>query len=93
MASGAEPRDLTEIVRVMQYMTLFTVCYLIDDPDLALEGLKEVPEEIRAVNWGLFEVYAQGELGRRIPALHESLLETDPTGREMRPDGPKRGPT
>jgi hypothetical protein len=33
----------------------------------------------------LFEVSEDGTPGRPIGGLHESVLETDPTGREMRP--------
>jgi hypothetical protein len=37
------------------------------------------------VGWGLFEVSEDGKVGRPIQGLHESVLQTDPTGREMRP--------
>jgi hypothetical protein len=37
------------------------------------------------VDWGLFLIEESGVPGARIAGLHESVLETDPTGREMRP--------
>jgi hypothetical protein len=39
------------------------------------------------VNWTLFEVDDDGEPLHAIDALHESVLDTDPSGREMRPSG------
>lgn len=39
-----------------------------------------------SVNWGLFEIDEDAKpFGRMIGGLHESVLELDPTGREMRP--------
>ena len=32
LAAGARPDDIATVVRVMQYSTLFGVCYLLDDP-------------------------------------------------------------
>jgi hypothetical protein len=72
----------------MQYGLLFDVCYLLDDPYSALEGIEGLPPELEGFSWGLFEVDDEDRVGRPISGLHESVLETDPTGREMRP--PKR---
>jgi hypothetical protein len=72
-------------VRTMQYEILFSICYLMDDPHPATEGLENAPPELSSVGWALFEVDDQGHVGRPIGGLHESLLGTDPTGREMRP--------
>jgi hypothetical protein len=39
--------------------------------------------------WGLFRVGETGDpIQPRIGGLHESVLETDPTGREKRPRNP-----
>jgi hypothetical protein len=76
--AGADRDDLTTIVRVMQWRLLFDFCYLLSDP-----GLPE--DEVRNVAWGLFQIDEQGRPGRSIDGLHESVLETDPEGREMRP--------
>src|SRR5215467_5217941 len=32
ISCGADPRDLTDLVRGMQYALLFSLCYLMDDP-------------------------------------------------------------
>lgn len=85
LAKGIDPRDLTEVVRVMQYDVLFAVCYLIDDPSAALEGLDDLRSELSKIGWALFEVDEDNHSSRPMDGLHESLLETDPTGREMRP--------
>ena len=76
---GASAQDLNDIVRGMQAQFLFNLCYLLDDPMLTEKELSDFV-------WGLFQVDKDG---RPIPpcinGLHESVLETDPTGREMRP--------
>lgn len=78
LAAGANPQDLTELVRVMQWQMLSRLCYLLEDPG-------DVEPEAARVAWALFEVDADGNPGRPIDGLHESVLETDPNGREMRP--------
>ena len=77
-ARGATDAELTELVRSTQAELLFSLCYLLDDPML------EEPE-LSEVSWGLFELDRKGGPGQRIGGLHESVLETDPTGRECRP--------
>src|SRR5918997_484681 len=32
LAKGADPQDITDVVRVMQYYILFGLCYLLEDP-------------------------------------------------------------
>jgi hypothetical protein len=87
LASGADPRDITEVVRGMQYETLFGIAYRLDGPWPELdEGPNPIPE-LKDVSWALFEVDSEGHPIRSIEALHESALDTDPTGREMRPAG------
>ena len=76
--AGADPRDLTLIARNVQWQLLHSICYQLSDPSI------EEPE-LRHVAWRLFEVDEKGRIGRPIEGLHESVLETDPTGREMRP--------
>jgi hypothetical protein len=49
------------------------------------EGIPQEEPELSQVAWGLFEVDGEGNAGRSIRGLHESVLETDPTGREMCP--------
>ncbi|HVY07704.1 MAG TPA: hypothetical protein VHB46_17140 [Burkholderiales bacterium] len=78
LSSGASREDLTELARAVQWQLLHGLCYQLSDPAI------EEPE-LSDVGWGLFEVIEDGKVGRPIEGLHESVLETDPTGREMRP--------
>jgi len=90
LTSGAEPADLSELVRGMQYETLFHIAYLLDDPVSALDDVRTHVPELEDVAWGLWEEGDEERPSQRIGGLHESALETDPTGREMRPAPPKR---
>lgn len=58
---------------------MFDLCDLLADPDVvdypAAEG----------VRWALVDVSEEGDVLGEIAALHESVLETDPTGRAVRP--------
>lgn len=81
IANGATPEDITEIARSVQVELLSSLCYLLDDP-----AFRE--SELEDFAWGLFEVDEDDRpFGPRIGSLHESVLGTDPTGREMRPKG------
>lgn len=83
---GVDREALSEVVRVMQWNMLSHICQLLDDPYLAVEDLQLVPELADyKFGWGLFELDGDGKLGRPIEGLIESVLETDPSGREMRP--------
>ena len=66
----------------MQYELLFRLCYLLSDPSL------DEPE-LADFAWGLYQLKFKDddtvEIVDPIDGLHESVLETDPTGREMRP--------
>lgn len=75
---GACDEDIAEVIRGMQAELLFSFCYLLDDP-----GMLE--PEVDTVGWALFAIDADGQPLYPIQGLHESVLETDPTGREMRP--------
>ena len=77
LALGAEKEDLTTVVRIMQWQLLFSLCYLPEDPC-------DVEPEVKDIAWALFRVDEQGQPIEHIGGLHESVLETDPTGREMR---------
>jgi hypothetical protein len=86
LAAGASRQDVAEVVRVMQWHLLEGLAYALDDP-----GVVEYPsEEFPRVNWALFEVEEDGEPLHVIDGLHESVLDTDPSGREMRPKGVDR---
>jgi hypothetical protein len=79
-AHGVSDQDLTDLTRCNQAAMMFHMCYVIDS------GPEDVPEDLEDVAWGLFRVNAsERPVGASIDALHESVLATDPTGREMRP--------
>jgi len=80
LACGVALEDLTDLVRGMQAELLFEFCYLLEDPG-------DVPESVADVAWSLVQVTDDGDILGSIPGLHESVLDTDPTGREMRPRG------
>jgi len=78
-ASGASESDISEVVRGMQAKLLFEWCYLLEDPSLDSSDLEDI-------GWCLVETDSHFEpTATQISGLHESVLETDPTGREMRP--------
>jgi hypothetical protein len=77
-ARGATDEEITDVVRGMQAQLLFSLCYLLEDPgDIGLE--------VEDVAWVLAQVDTEGNVLGILGGLHESVLETDPTGREMRP--------
>ena len=79
LAAGAARDDLIDLVRGMQARLLFDICYLLEDP-----GFTE--PQLGTIGWALVETDDEFEPTRKsIGGLHESVLETDPTGREMRP--------
>jgi hypothetical protein len=82
LAKGVTLDDLCMVARVAQWETLYGLCYLLDDPRL------EEPE-VEDVNWGLFLYDKHGRPNVLVQGLYESVLETDPTRREMRPPPPK----
>lgn len=84
---GADRADIVDLVRAMQAELLFGFCYLLEDPQLHDED----EERVSTLGWALVATDADGEpTSEVIGGLHESVLEMDPTGREMtpRPGGP-----
>jgi hypothetical protein len=77
-ARGATDAEVTDLVRAMQAQLLFSLCCLLEDPAVD-EG------EASEVMWTLVQTDIDGNVVGPINGLHESVLETDPTGREMRP--------
>jgi hypothetical protein len=75
---GATDQELTDLVRGMQAELLFSFCYLLEDPG-------ELEPDVSHIAWALAQVDDAGNVLGGIGGLHESVLETDPTGREMRP--------
>jgi hypothetical protein len=77
-ARGATNEEVTDLVRGTQAELLFHLCRLLDDPG-------DVEDEARDAAWVLVRVDDEGNALGVVGGLHESVLETDPTGREMRP--------
>ena len=77
-AAGIAREDLTQIARGVQAELLCQLCYMLED-----NGLTE--PELEGVGWGLFQTDEEGNAVAPIYSLHESVLDVDPTGREMRP--------
>jgi hypothetical protein len=85
LAAGADEADLTRVVRIMQWKLLFGLCYLLDDPDYLRDDCGIIEKEARDILWCLFQVDDNGHPLTEVGGLHESVLETEPTRREMRP--------
>jgi hypothetical protein len=83
LAAGGNREDIAELVRVMQWQVLARIAVQLDDPGVVEYPSKDMPQ----VNWRLFEVDEHDLPLRPIEGLHESVLDTDPTEREMRPKG------
>ena len=79
LSTSVAPEDLTTVVRVMQWKVLAGLCQLLDDP-----GSLEV--DVKDVAWRLFQVDTNDSPTVPIGGLLESVLETDPSGREMQLD-------
>lgn len=76
LAVGVDKQDINEVVRGMQAALLSNVCYLLDDPAIVEGNAYQA--------WRLFEIDDEGRPVQPISGLNESVLETGPTGREMR---------
>ncbi len=78
MSAGVSREDLSLVARGMQAELLLQLCYMLEDSGL-------VEPELDGIGWGLFQTDEAGNAIAPIGSLHESVLELDPTGREMRP--------
>jgi hypothetical protein len=71
--------SIIDLVRVIQFETLMHVCSTIDSGENAGTPIS---------NWGIFQKDEEDDNPTvEISGLHESLLEFDPSGNEMRPRG------
>jgi hypothetical protein len=77
-ARGATDEEITDVVRGTQATLLFSLCYLLGDPG-------DVEPEVADVAWSLVQIDDDDNVLGSIDCLHESVLQMDPTGREMRP--------
>ena len=76
-ATGADRHDVAELYRNAQVQMMFDLCYLLSDPG--------VVHDRGDVDWQLMRIDVGGVAVEPMDGLHESVLETDPSGREMRP--------
>lgn len=86
LAAGADPADLTDVVRSMQCLLLVNLCDVLD-----AEGLDALRAEAKlpAFEWRLFVTDVDGKPLHAIESLHESVYSYDPTGRDGEPRSPK----
>lgn len=88
--AGADPHDLTDLVRSAQILTIYNIAQLLDDPTEALRP--DLPESaiaclgcaVDAGNADAARPY------RRLHALHAELLARDPSGRHGEPRSPEQ---
>jgi len=78
LGQGANSSDITTVVRVMQWRLLAGLCYLLEDPG-------ELEPEVQEISWGLFQIDDAGRPIAAMRGLHESVLETEPEGHQMKP--------
>jgi hypothetical protein len=79
LEAGADRQLLADLVRGMQAELLFGLCYLLEDPGVSAE-------DDAGIGWRLVKTDENGTPSDiPIACVHQSVLETDPTGREMRP--------
>lgn len=82
MACGVSKDDINEVVRCAQAELLFGICYQMDDSS-SVDGNDDYAE------WALMLLDDDENPIKSIGGLHESVLHTDPSGREMRPGSQK----
>jgi hypothetical protein len=82
LAQGVARADIVDLVRAFQVELLSGLCYRLEDPSFS----PETEDLAEGVGWALVTTNDEFEPTlEMIGGLHESVLETDPTGREMRP--------
>ncbi len=79
LAAGASRENIVDLTRGVQARLLFDICCLLADPSISEPSVNDI-------GWALVETDDDFEPTRKtIAGLHESVLDTDPAGREMRP--------
>ena len=68
--------SIIDLIRVIQFNSLFHVCSTID---------KSIEADTPVSNWALYELDDDDNIKGSLNGLHESLLEFDPSGKEMKP--------
>lgn len=79
---GLTEYEIARFAKIVGYDTAAGIMYLLDDPSSGFLELRN-PENIK---WTLYRTDPQTEAPiEALTALHEYMLEFDPSGREMRP--------
>ena len=78
LAAGADPSDLTDVVRSAQMLTAYNIANLIDDPTIARRPDLDLPDGV--VDWTLTYRDATGQPAE-VGALHEEIMSWDRSGR------------
>ncbi|MES2695295.1 MAG: hypothetical protein V4773_17600 [Verrucomicrobiota bacterium] len=86
LALGISREDIAELTRAMQWQTLAGIACQLDDSSSVTYPSESTPR----VHWALCEVTDKGEVLHTIDSIHESVLDVEPSGREMRPKGVTR---
>jgi hypothetical protein len=73
---GVRKEAILDLIRVIQYKTLYQACATIDNV---------YESDAPVSNWALYEQDEDCNPVNTIGGLHESLLQFDPSGNEMRP--------
>ena len=81
LSSGADPRDLTAVVRAMQVELVHAVCDVLDGE--GFEHYDEAAPHHPTCGWRLFEIDADNRPIQVIESLHEDVDDLDP----LNPDG------
>jgi len=85
LQKGVSAAAIARFAKLVGYETAFGICYHLDDPHASYEGFGDKPQEVA---WGVFSLDpATDEPASPLEGLHERLLSSDPTGREMCPLG------
>jgi hypothetical protein len=86
LEAGCDRGTMETLVKSAVYQLAFELCYLLDEPDGTTwteDGVRRSDVEPTDRRWQLREVRPDGSLSfRDVSGLHESLLETDPSGTE-----------
>jgi hypothetical protein len=87
LASGADPDDVTDVVRTMQHEIIYNICQLLDDP--AMLGIRPAvdPDHVE-LGYQLTAVRTESPPARLpMEDLHSDLDSYDPAGRWGEPRG------
>jgi hypothetical protein len=85
LAAGISKHDIARFAKINGYEAAFGALYILDGGTLGDDEVRD--SEGKEVSWRVqaFDFETDQPIDAGIRGLHESILSTDPTGREMRP--------